>query len=326
MLKFDVRLEWFESFLAVIDNGSFVAAAEAIHRSQPRVSMHIASLEREARLSLFDRRKRPVELTEAGAALAEHARTILQAVGTAEVEMAAWHGPTQGAVTLGSYPSASAAFVPTLLEHHARLLPQVKLVLIEHSTLDLDTALSRGEADLCLRPISPTPDISTLRCIPLWREPLVVVHRPDHPLAEIAEPLPISEVAAHAVITIGRPNSPDSPEFEPYRAFREYGYNLEPVHATNQPQTLVALVRQGLGVGLTNALATHMSDTGDLMIRKLEGRYDRRVGVFWNSAHPLTPAAAGLLNEILAAQIPDGTRPVDRRETDSPGASVAPAM
>ncbi|MFI7500737.1 LysR family transcriptional regulator [Streptomyces sp. NPDC049687] len=77
VLRSDVRLEWFVSFLAVVDTGSFGAAAEATHRSQPRVSMHVAALEREAGVALFDRRKRPVALTDAGAALAEHARRIV---------------------------------------------------------------------------------------------------------------------------------------------------------------------------------------------------------------------------------------------------------
>ncbi|MGW2050280.1 helix-turn-helix domain-containing protein [Streptomyces sp. NPDC001858] len=44
----------------MVDTGSFGAAAEATHRSQPWVSMHVAALERESGVALFDRRKRPV--------------------------------------------------------------------------------------------------------------------------------------------------------------------------------------------------------------------------------------------------------------------------
>lgn len=65
VLRIDVRLEWFVSSLAVVDTDGFGAAAETTHRSQLRVSMHVAALEREAGVTLCDRRERPVALTAA---------------------------------------------------------------------------------------------------------------------------------------------------------------------------------------------------------------------------------------------------------------------
>ncbi len=207
MLRPEVRLEWFVSFLGVVDTGSFSAAAEAVHRSQPRVSMHVAALEREAGVPLFDRSKRPVEPTEAGAVLAEHARAILRQLGSAEEAMASRRGTARGLVTLGSYPSASAAFVPGLLEHLARTRPAIKVVLVERSTLELDPALASGEIDLCLRPMAPPAAPSVVSRL-LWRESLSVVHPPDHPLAGLPDPLPVSAVVSYPLITIGRLGSP----------------------------------------------------------------------------------------------------------------------
>lgn len=51
-----LRLEWLVSFLAVVESGGFGAAAEETHRSQPRVSSHVAALERTVGVLLFDRR------------------------------------------------------------------------------------------------------------------------------------------------------------------------------------------------------------------------------------------------------------------------------
>lgn len=84
MLDSDIRLEWFVSFLAVIETGSFVAAAESTRRSQPRVSQHVAALEKLIGQPLFDRKKRPVQLTDAGRALATQARHVLRALEEAE--------------------------------------------------------------------------------------------------------------------------------------------------------------------------------------------------------------------------------------------------
>jgi len=307
MLRADVRLEWFVSFLAVVDTGSFVAAAESTHRSQPRVSMHVAALERGVGVPLFNRRKRPVELTDAGVTLTRHARTILHELEATEVAMAAWRDGARGVVTLGSHPSASAAFVPAVLREAAADSPDVRVVLVERSTLELDEALAAGEVDLCLRPMSPPPARSSVHAHPLWGEPLVVLHPPGHPLAELTEPLPVAAVAEHPLLSIGRLDAPETGEFESYRLFRERGYELEPVQATNQPQTLMSMVRHGLGVGVTNWLAAHVADDTGVCVRRLEGRSGRQVAVFWDSSRVLTSATRSLLKQIMNQPRPPGT-------------------
>ncbi|GAA0929916.1 LysR family transcriptional regulator [Pseudonocardia zijingensis] len=309
-MRGDMRLEWLVSFLAVVDTGSFVGAAEATHRSQPRISMHVAALERGVGIPLFNRRKRPVELTEAGKALADHARSILREIEATEVAMAAWRGGARGVVTLGCHPSASAAFVPHVLREAGRTSPDVRVVLVERSTLELDEALASGELDLCIRPASPPPTRTTVRRHLLWGETLVALHPPGHALAELPEPLPVAEVAAHPLLSIGRLDAPETGEFESYQRFRECGYELEPVQATNQPQTLMALVRHGFGVGVTNALAARVADTTGVCVRTLEGGAARHVAVHWDSARLLTAAARTLLQQIVQQPRPDGTEPV----------------
>ena len=54
-----VELDWLETFLAVVDRGGFTAASAQVHRSQSRVSAHIAALERELGVQLIDRARRP---------------------------------------------------------------------------------------------------------------------------------------------------------------------------------------------------------------------------------------------------------------------------
>ncbi|MFD7130788.1 LysR family transcriptional regulator [Streptomyces sp. NPDC059894] len=306
MLRSDVRLEWFVSFLAVVDTGSFGAAAEATHRSQPRVSMHVAALEREAGVALFDRRRRPVALTDAGTALAEHARRILGELHAAEEAMAARRGTARGVVTLGSYPSPSAAFVPRVLTALARTNPDIEVVLSDHSIPVLDEAFTAGKIDVCLRPLTPPPVSKSLRHQVLWREPLVIVHPLDHPLAALPGPLPAAAVAEYPVITIGRA---EDMAFEWYKLFRDRGQDLQPVHTTNQPQTVIGLVRENLGVGIMNALAAQVSDTTGVAVRRLEGDCGRRVAAFWDTSRSLTPAARTLFRLLGTTPIPQGTQP-----------------
>lgn len=307
MLDTDIRLEWFVSFLAVVETGSFVSAAESTRRSQPRVSQHVAALEREIGQPLFDRKKRPVQLTEAGGALAVQARNVLRALERAESAMAPWRGGTRGIVSLGSYPSASAAFVPALLQSLAVSDPDIKVVLTEHATLELDDALAAGGIDLYLRPMTPEPTSASVVSRPLWAEPLVVVHAEDHPLSDVPDPVPMAVVAEHPIVVIGRLDAPETAEFESFRVFQEHGLTISPVQATNQPQTLVSLVAHGIGVGVTNWLAAWSADTKGVRVRPLEGAPRRRVAVCWDSTRALTPAARRILQAVTEAPRPAGT-------------------
>ena len=78
-----VELDWLETYLAVVDRGGFTAASTQVHRSQSRVSAHIAALERELGVLLIDRTRRPATVTPAGRIFATHARDILADVRSA---------------------------------------------------------------------------------------------------------------------------------------------------------------------------------------------------------------------------------------------------
>lgn len=62
------QTDWLETFVAVIDHGSFSGAARALHRAQSRVSTHVASLEKALGGTLVDRSHRPIGPTELGTA------------------------------------------------------------------------------------------------------------------------------------------------------------------------------------------------------------------------------------------------------------------
>ncbi|MGH3586368.1 MAG: LysR family transcriptional regulator substrate-binding protein, partial [Pseudonocardia sp.] len=193
----------------------------------------------------------------------------------------------------------------------------VRVVLVERSTLELDEALATGEVDLCIRPMSPPPARATVHHQVLWCEPLVALHPPGHPLADLPEPLPVAEVAEHPLLSIGRLDAPETGEFESYRLFRERGYELEPVQATNQPQTLMSLVRHGLGVGVTNSLAAQVADTTGVCVRRLEGGAGRRVAVYWDEARLLTAATRAMLRQITRHPRPEGTEAPTQARRDS---------
>lgn len=305
-------LDWLETFVAVVDSGGFSAAADTVHRSQSRVSSHVASLEQALGARLFDRRHRPVVLTDAGEAFLPYARKVLEELARGQAEVDAVLGVVRGHVLLGSYPSASAAFAPTLLAGFNACHPDVAVDLTERPTRDLSEALGTGQLHLALRPLAPHDNTEGLEFRALWREPLVAVFLPGHSLAELSPPVPLTELLEHRLITIGGSLGREV-MYEAHMALKESGTTPSIAWQTDQPQTLVNFVRTGLGVGLTNSLAMTVSDTsGVVVVQAGTLAQGRTAGVFWDPRRYMPRAARALLREILLSPPPSGTLPVQR--------------
>ena len=312
------HIDWLESFVAVVHHGGFSAAAGAVHRSQSRVSAHVGALEQALGVTLFDRRHRPVELTDAGVAYLPHAREVLASLDRGLAEIESVTGMARGSVVLGSYPSASAAFLPGLVRDFSASHPQVQLVLTEQATVDLGQSLTSGEVHLALRALAPSCHTGTLAHRALWREPLVAVFPDGHALAAERAPIDLSALVAHPLITIAGSRGQEG-LVETDLAFR----GLEPAPhlawQTDQPQTLANFVRAGLGVGVTNALAMRISDTSGLQVVEV-GSLDqgRTVGVFWDPDRYMPVAARTLLQRIVATCRPPGTFPPTPQQLQVP--------
>ncbi|MHC5262796.1 LysR family transcriptional regulator [Streptomyces sp. UC4497] len=133
----------------IAESGSFTAAAARLGYTQSAVSRQAAALEQAAGAALFERRRNGVRLTPAGLTLLRHGRTILDAVATAERELAGAAARTE-VVRLGAVLSAGAAFLPAALRRLAQADPQLTVTTREGTTPGLTRALRAGSIDLAL--------------------------------------------------------------------------------------------------------------------------------------------------------------------------------
>ncbi|MGP4111357.1 LysR family transcriptional regulator [Streptomyces sp. 4N509B] len=294
------RLDWIASFVAVAHNGGFSAAAKALYRSQPRVSSHVGELEHVLGARLFDRSVQPVTLTPEGRALLPHAEEILSRLDVFSEVAAGAAGVVRGEVRLGMYPSAAAFLYPALVRRLRQAAPTVRTTLFEGPTLSLESQLSAGDIDLALRPVLPLARDDRLLNARLWSEPLVVVVPPGHRLAAEA-PVPLREVASYPLITIGEPSEDTPRQFETNLAFAEAGIRPRIAFQTNQPQTLASLVRGGMGVGVTNALAMMTANCAGVELLPLASTsVQRHVAVWWR-ADRATSAAVTLVRDLITS-------------------------
>ena len=131
-----VELDWLETFLAVVDRGGFTAASAHVHRSQSRVSAHIAALERELGTQLIDRTRRPATLTAAGRIFAGHARDILAEVGSARSAIDVLRAMNSESLAVLTTPCIGAALFPGVIATVLGRHPRARISLSEHGWPD----------------------------------------------------------------------------------------------------------------------------------------------------------------------------------------------
>ena len=140
----------------------FGHAAEACAVSQPALSMQIKELEDELQISLVERRKTGIELTEQGEEISRRARTILASVRDLVDYAKQQEGVLSSVLKLGAIPSIAPYLLPAALPELQRRFPALNLQLRETLTANLVHELVTGDLDLILIALPIDPEVETL--------------------------------------------------------------------------------------------------------------------------------------------------------------------
>lgn len=149
---FDLDWTLVRSFLAVLENGSLMGAARTLGISQPTVGRHIADLEAQLGVALFERTGRGLVSTEMAARLTEAARAM--EAGARQMERVVMGADTHvaGTVVLSASQMVAYTLLPAVLQQMRQALPEVQVeLLVSNEVINL---LQR-DADIALRMVSP---------------------------------------------------------------------------------------------------------------------------------------------------------------------------
>lgn len=160
-----------EIFRAVVDTGSFSAAAERLHTVQSNVTAHVKKLETELDARLLERRT-PVVATPAGHQLLSYARRIVELHDDAVARFHPQADPA-GELRLGSMETTAAVHLPGLLAGFSRRWPQLAVHLRTGTSSELLEAVRAGQLDAAFVAGEKVGDEVRLR--PVFEERLVLV-------------------------------------------------------------------------------------------------------------------------------------------------------
>ncbi len=166
--------------LAVAEHQNFTKAAEKTFVTQPTLSMQIQKLEDELDILIFDRSKKPIELTDVGKKLVQQARNIVNESERIQDIVDQQKGYIGGEFKLGVIPTVMPTMLPMFLTNFINKYPKVKLKIEELHTEAIIERLQDGHLDAALAatPLE-NPDIKERA---LYYEPFVGYIPPNHRL------------------------------------------------------------------------------------------------------------------------------------------------
>jgi len=157
--------------LAVAEHLNFTVAAEKCFVTQPTLSMQIQKLEEELEIRIFDRNKKPIQLTEVGKKIVEQAKSIVNEADRIKDIVEQQKGFIGGDFKIGIIPTIMPTLLPMFLKNFIRKYPKINLIVEEHTTDEIISRLQKGQLDAA---IAATPlKENDLKEIVLYYEPFV---------------------------------------------------------------------------------------------------------------------------------------------------------
>jgi LysR family hydrogen peroxide-inducible transcriptional activator len=238
--------------LAVAEHQNFTKAAEKTFVTQPTLSMQIQKLEDELEIQIFDRSKKPIELTGVGKKIVEQARNIVNESERMQDVVDQEKGFIGGTFKLGIIPTVMPTLLPMFLKNFSNRYPKVQLKIEELNTDEIITKINDGYLDAA---IAATPlGQDKIKERPLYYEPFVGYIPENHRLAS-KEKLEANDLDIQDILLL-----------EDGHCFRDGIINLCKTSKSNNHdkfqlesgsfETLIKLSDEGLGMTLLPYLHT----------------------------------------------------------------------
>jgi LysR family hydrogen peroxide-inducible transcriptional activator len=238
--------------LAVAEHKNFTLAAEKCFVTQPTLSMQIQKVEEELNIQIFDRTKKPIQLTDIGQKIVNQAKNIVNEADRMKDIVEQQKGFIGGEFKLGIIPTVMPTLLPMFLNTFVKKYPKVKLIIEELNTDDIILRLKNGNLDAA---IAATPlNEEKLKEIVIYYEPFVAYIPEKHRIADKKE-IEVSDLNLDEILLLqdghcfrdGILNLCKNQEVAPANNFQIQSGSFE---------TLIKLADEGLGLTLLPYLHT----------------------------------------------------------------------
>ena len=238
--------------LAVAEYQNFTKAAEKCFVTQPTLSMQIQKLEDELDILIFDRSKKPIELTEVGKKLVKQAKNIVNESYRIQDIIDQEKGYVGGEFKLGIIPTVMPTLLPMFLKTFIKRYPKINLKIEELTTEEIISRINEGHLDAA---IAATPlENETIKERVIYYEPFVGYIPESHRLFGVKE-LEIEQLDLEDMLLLEDGHCFRNGVINLCKAFKDSSnesFQLE----SGSFETLTKLSNEGLGMTLLPYLHT----------------------------------------------------------------------
>lgn len=265
--------------------------------SQSAASQHIHEVERRLGVALFDRSKRPLELTAAGKLYSDYCRDVLRREEEFSLQLAELQGEVGGELRVASIYSIGLSEMTRLQEEFETRYPAASLHVEYGRPEKVYEAVRNDTADLGL--VSYPVSSREIAAIPWREEEMQVAAPPSHPFASVEQVLP-SDLEGQDFIGF---DEDLSIRRELDRFFRANGIEVNLVMHFDNIQTIKEAVALGSGISILPArtMQTEIAQGRMVAVPLLAPDFVRPVGIVHRKRKKLNQAAQAFL-ELLKAR------------------------
>lgn len=274
-----------ETFLAVLELGSFSQAAVKLHVSQPSVTGRIRRIEDTLKTRLLIRTTRRVEATPAGQRLYDQAQLALRDLRSLLSEFRSAAEDARQRVVLAATPMIAAVMMPQLIHGFTSRYPDVEVQLRDLPYEEVVRLIESGSADLGM--VAFDDDSARLMFQPLMEEDMLLVVPATHPLAGAGE-IAVADIARLPLMLLERYSRLKA---ELMREMENAGLPFRPVQEIANLTTLLGMVDAGNGATfLPRSMAQMYSRDKRATLAISDVRLRRTFGILRSRKNTATPA------------------------------------
>ena len=288
------RHKQLRAFVSVVKLGTLTRAAEALYLSQPTISLQLQALERELGATLMERRRRRINLTDAGEALYELARPLVEGWETLDRDFQARvQGLQAGRLIIAAGTSTIQYLLPDLVRRYRERFPAVQLQLANVTGKDGLALLRADDADFAVGSMLDVPN--DIAWAPVHHYDPMLIMPPDHPLAS-KEKITLEDISPFGLILPPQ-------RLSTYRLVDlVFQQRQVPYHVAIEVggwDVIKEYVAMGMGISIVTGICITDADKQRLAVRNMKQFFPQRsYGVVMRKGKFLSPEASAFIDLI----------------------------
>jgi DNA-binding transcriptional LysR family regulator len=244
-----MNIEFLHEYLALARCLNFSIAADYLFITQPALSRHVALMEKELQVKLFERDTRSVVLTKYGEIFLSGAKNIISSYDNTLEEIRLTTNDFEKTLNVGFLNGAVNNLLVPLTTKFIKLYPKVKLNFFSYEYYEIHKALLLNEINIAFTQRLEFPHANELEFRDIYKDPLLVILRIDHPLAGQNQ-ISLSELKNEKFLL------PDEQHFPGYwklieKLCADSGFKPLTDGIVFQVQTAPVLIEAGSGICIT---------------------------------------------------------------------------